>query len=553
MNDLDIVFPGPQWDLFRRHLLGPHPGPGGSDADEQLAFALAAPAPAPGPGSGPNGVRLTVRELLLAGPADLERRTPVAVAPTAEFVAAALSRCREEGWSLIEAHSHPFSHGPGTTFSGIDRASDRAKMPPVADLLPANARHATMVLGHGSLDAHHYDRATASIRPVRRILVVGAGDGRPPLTRITPSGALRPQGPPTPAEPPGRTRRRPWRSRHAYPDAPEAPAVPAEDSRHDRQLPLLGPETQRLLARTTVAIVGLGGLGSFTALECAHLGFGRLVLVDPDTVERSNLNRLLGATEADVGRPKVEVYADLLRAVAPDSTVEAVHDQILSDRALGPVRTADLLLGCVDSDGARLVLNQLAVQYVLPYLDAGSGTRIDAAHRVTHAGGQVQAVLPGLGCLECQGAINARRAAFDLAPPEVRTREIAHGYGTREPAPSVVFLNGVVASLLVARAVQLLSGALPAPGGDALPALTLYDLLAPSLTPVTATAAPTCPTCGPGGVTALADLSPLHDAGPTHAPAPPPAPAAAPAPAPAPAPAVPDARPVAVGEGPGGG
>lgn len=198
--------------------------------------------------------------------------------------------------------------------------------------------------------------------------------------------------------------------------------------------------------------------------------------------------------------------------------VEAVHDEILSAEALALVRTADLVLGCVDSHGARLVLNQLAVQYVIPYLDAGSGTRLDTDLRVTHVGGQVQAVLPGLGCLECRGFIDARQAAFDLAPPHVRSRELAHGYGTRTPAPSVVFLNGVVASLLVAQAVQLLSGALPTRHGGSVPAITLYDLLTPSLTPVTAAAVDGCPTCGADGVTALGDLSPLQSAAPPASP-----------------------------------
>ncbi|MBC3841389.1 ThiF family adenylyltransferase [Streptacidiphilus sp. 4-A2] len=324
--------------------------------------------------------------------------------------------------------------------------------------------------------------------------MLGAQAGTPQLMRIAPTGASAPAR--------SAPRRRMWSRRREDGDAAaddhrhnpsrerdhddradradhnsdhDRSRDRADDQRYDRQIPLLGREFQRQLAGTTVAVVGLGGLGSFAALECAHLGFGRLVLVDPDTVEHSNLNRLLGATEADVGRPKVEVYADLLRAVAPTSTVEAVHDSVLSEAALGPVRAADLLLGCVDSHGARLVLNQLAVQYVIPYLDAGSGTRIDDAHRVTHVGGQIQAVLPGMGCLECRGFIDARQAAFDLAPSHIRDREIAHGYGTREPAPSVVFLNGVVGSLLVAQAVQLLSGALRTAHSGPVPAITLYN------------------------------------------------------------------------------
>lgn len=236
--NVDIVFPSPQWELLQRHLFEAAPDPGGHGSDEQLAFALAAPV------QSPTGVRLTIREVVPARPQDLEHRSPVAIAPTAEFVAAALSRCRQEGWSLVEVHSHPFSHGPGTTFSGVDWSSDRAKMPRVAELLPEHTLHATMVLGRSSLDAHYYDRGSASIRPIHRIRVLGVQAGTPQLMRITPTGA---------ANPPGPARRRLWGRRSGNPDAT------AEDDRYSRQLPLLGKKTQELLAETTVAVVGLGG------------------------------------------------------------------------------------------------------------------------------------------------------------------------------------------------------------------------------------------------------------------------------------------------------
>jgi molybdopterin-synthase adenylyltransferase len=231
------------------------------------------------------------------------------------------------------------------------------------------------------------------------------------------------------------------------------------------------------------------------------------------------LNRLIGAAEDDLDQPKVKVYEALIRAISPRTNVTAVLAPILSADALTAAKQGDLLLGCVDNHGARLVLNQLAVQYVIPLLDAGTGARLGDDQTLTHAGGQVQAVLPGLGCLECRGFIDVRQAAFDLAPPHVRQREIDHGYGTREPAPSVVFLNGVVASLQVAEAVKLLSGEAPGASNSKL-AITLYDLLGQSLTRATVEEQDTCPACGPDGVAGLADLSPLQAA--AEPPSPPP-------------------------------
>lgn len=478
---VEITFPAAAWAELRTHLLGLAEPGSSHGTDEQMALLLAGPSMTDG------ATRLVVRELLLAQPDDLTQQSGAGIAPTGEFVARALTRCRQEGWSLIEVHSHPFSSGPSTTFSGIDWANDRAKMPVLAKLLPETVVHATMVIGQASLDAHYYDRRTTTIHSVARVTVLGSQADAPLLTKVIPT--------------------------QAEVDDSRPFLVP---DRHSRQIPLLGSGTQAVLAQSKLAIVGLGGLGAFTALECAHLGVGALVLIDPDTVEMSNLNRLVGASETDIGRPKVEVYANLIRTISPRIELTSIPASVLTDDALQAAKEADLLLGCVDSHGARLVMNQLAVQYVIPYIDAGSGARLEA-DELTHAGGQVQLVLPGLGCLECRGFIDVKEAAFDLAPPHVRQRELDHGYGTRDPAPSVVFLNGVVASLQVAQAVSLLGGIATRPHGSNPTAITLYDLLRQSLTRATVEGVDNCPTCGSDGVTALADLSPLQAA--TTAPA----------------------------------
>jgi hypothetical protein len=266
------------------------------------------------------------------------------------------------------------------------------------------------------------------------------------------------------------------------------------------------------LARSTIAVVGLGGLGSLVALELAHLGAGSLVLIDPDVVERSNLNRLIGASARDVGRPKVDVYASMISKVSPTCQLMPVRAPIIADEALRATKQSDLLLSCVDSHGARLVINQLAVQYRLPLVDGGTGVRLgDQQHR-PNIGGQVQVVLPGLGCLSCRGFIDARQAALDLAPASVRQRELDHGYGTNEPAPAVVFLNGVVASIQVTETMRLICG-IAGEGllRDAAP-ITTYDLLRQSIVQAQVAPDPACTTCGIDGVGGLADLSPLYHA-----------------------------------------
>jgi hypothetical protein len=148
---LEIVFPAWLWRALRLHLFGPA-GAAGKNRDEQMALLFAAP------GTSAGSTRLVVAEFLPAGPEDLVYQSAGGIAPTGEFVARALTRCRQEGWSLIEVHCHPFTPGRFTTFSAIDWRNDLAKMPALARLLPGEAFHATMVVGPASLDAHYYDR-----------------------------------------------------------------------------------------------------------------------------------------------------------------------------------------------------------------------------------------------------------------------------------------------------------------------------------------------------------------------------------------------------------
>jgi molybdopterin/thiamine biosynthesis adenylyltransferase len=475
----DIVLSSSLWLQLRDHLLPTDDGLGRWSNNEQLAFILAAP------NVSASRVRLVGHEVLLAQRADLAHQSPSAIGPDGQFVADALTRCRQEGWSLIEVHSHPFESGPRTTFSGVDWSNDRMKMPRLASMLPEPFYHATIVVGQNSLDAHYYQRTTGAILPVRQVTIVGGACGDSPVLRHLPSStsALNSVRPP--------------------------------EVRHSRQLPLLGTATQEAFSKARIAVVGLGGLGSFVALELAYLGVGHLTLVDPDCIELSNLNRLIGAGPQDVGRYKVDVFRELIERVAPNVEVAAVAAPLLDDTALDHAKTADLLLGCVDGHGARLSLNHLSIRYLIPLIDAGTGARPGTDSGSDKLGGQVQIVAPGFGCLECRGFIHAQRAAYDLAPPGVQEYERAHGYGTEEVAPSVIFLNGVVASMQVALAVRILSA-----GGSheqVTPKLVIYDAQVQRTFTASVGYSPECATCGIDGVVGVADLAPLR-AAPTAGP-----------------------------------
>lgn len=116
----------------------------------------------------------------------------------------------------------------------------------------------------------------------------------------------------------------------------------------DRQS-FLGTDSDMVLARTTVGIVGLGGGGSHVAQQLAHVGIGCFVLIDPDTIEDTNLNRLVGGTWADIARKaaKVEIAKRLILAVRPKARVRVVKaDWQTASEAL---KLCDVIVGGLDS------------------------------------------------------------------------------------------------------------------------------------------------------------------------------------------------------------
>ena len=87
---------------------------------------------------------------------------------------------------------------------------------------------------------------------------------------------------------------------------------------------LLGAEGMSRLSASTVAVFGIGGVGSFAAEALARAGIGRLVLVDHDVVSLSNINRQLHATAINVGRLKTEAMTERLKQIRPDLAVDRI-------------------------------------------------------------------------------------------------------------------------------------------------------------------------------------------------------------------------------------
>ncbi|WP_170457046.1 ThiF family adenylyltransferase [Ruegeria arenilitoris] len=143
-------------------------------------------------------------------------------------------------------------------------------------------------------------------------------------------------------------------------------------SRYARQmiLPEVGAEGQNRLARARVLVVGAGGLAAPVLPLLAGAGVGHLTIVDPDTVDLSNLHRQTLFTESDCARPKAEAAAERCRALNSEITVEANKQALTPANAADLVGEADLVLDCADSYAASYTLSDTCLAQGTPLISA---------------------------------------------------------------------------------------------------------------------------------------------------------------------------------------
>lgn len=143
---------------------------------------------------------------------------------------------------------------------------------------------------------------------------------------------------------------------------------------------LLGSSAMRKLARSHVAVVGLGGVGSWCAEALARSGIGELTLVDCDEVGISNLNRQLEATLYTVGRPKPEAMEQRVAIVAPGCKVHSLYYRYTPEtrETLFSAGPFDFIVDAIDLVSCKLDLIQTALERGIPILSAlGTGNKVD--------------------------------------------------------------------------------------------------------------------------------------------------------------------------------
>jgi hypothetical protein len=384
-----LALTGRSHDLLRKHLF---PG----DGLEAAAILVCTRVPGA-------RRRLLVREVLAVPHSECGSRARDSITWPGAWVECAIDVGEPLDATLILAHSHP---GGLLGFSHVDDASDRLVIPSLFHAYGGQHGSAVMT-GDGAIVARLYDRALAET-PVDLVSV--AGDDLDFYWRRDRSLVA--------------SRRRPLAFTKAMSEE---------------------------LSRLTAVIVGVSGTGSIAAEQAARLGFGRVILIDFDKIEKRNLNRILNSTLRHVADEalKVAAFAHAISLYRGAGVAEPVPVSLMSREAVLAAAEGDVLFSCVDTLEARQLCDLISSAFLMPLFDVGVVIPVRGegdSVAIADVCGRLDYVQPGGSTLFDRGVWSpeALRAEYlRAAAPEAHRDELAAGYikGLVEEAPSVITLN----------------------------------------------------------------------------------------------------------------
>ena len=336
---------------------------------------------------------------------------------TADFVRRCAVSCADEGLAYLAVHNH--AGIDSVYFSGVDTASHRRGYPALLDILSGPPVGA-LVFARNAVAGDIWLSTDRQVQ-LDHAVVLGRSQDR------------------------------------LYP-APRRPTAP--DPQYDRQVRLLGDRGQHILATQKVAVIGAGGAGSLINEYLARLGAGHLVAVDFDRLDLTNLPRVVGARNTDLhlrwlphamarrlrkqGAPKVDIAARVAREANPSIQFDAIPEDVTDPAVAEHLVDCDAIFLAADSMKARLVVNALCHQYLIPTWQVGVKIQVDpTSGKINDVFSVVRQLVPGESCLWCNELVNPARLAEEAASPIQRA---AQRYVDEIAAPSVVTLNSVAAS-----------------------------------------------------------------------------------------------------------
>src|SRR5689334_11562067 len=202
---------------------------------------------------------------------------------------------------------------------------------------------------------------------------------------------------------------------------------------------------QKKLQTARVLVIGAGALGNEILKNLALLGFERIVVVDLDKIEESNLSRTILYRNSDVGSYKADVAAKSMAALAPNAKVKSIVANVVQDCGLRMFAWSDVIIAGLDNREARLWINRCAWKMNRPWID-GAIEGINGIARV---------FVPGAApCYEC----TLGETDWKLLEQRMSCNLLLREANTEGKVATTPTISSVIAGIEVQEAVKLLHG-----------------------------------------------------------------------------------------------
>ncbi len=254
----------------------------------------------------------------------------------------------------------------------------------------------------------------------------------------------------------------------------------SEDNRYSRQALIPGWD-QNKLDKSTVVLVGVGAIGSYVATILASSGIGKLVIIEFDTIELSNLNRQLLFRNEDLGKSKAETATRRLKEINPDIEIE-VYDKKMEDVSAAVYEEADVIIGCLDTFIGRRWISSMSLRVKKPLILGGMFAFL----------GDVQVIIPDkTACFECQPLVPDEELAQACTPFGEERKKEREEEEEEAKLPAVATLSSIIGGIMAQESLKLILDL-----GEPLENYMFYDGLNNATTIIPLARTEDCPACG---------------------------------------------------------
>lgn len=222
---------------------------------------------------------------------------------------------------------------------------------------------------------------------------------------------------------------------------------------YSRSILALGYNTMKsIISDSVISIIGVGGIGSILAENLVHYGFPFINLIDHDIVEKSNLNRLVGAyyDDAENNELKVNAIKNHLQKINPKTEINSFPINILETKIDNIIALSDWVILSTDNHSSRYVIQELCLNYYTPFISIGTNITVNN-NKIIDMSGEVITIRAGDKlCLNCLGRINHIKIGHELHPEKqiqqkLEERGYVEGINVKEPA--VKSINSILANI----------------------------------------------------------------------------------------------------------